>query len=105
MILHRLVELELDNLERQFPGKALFSMDDYAALYGIVRREAPRHARRHGVPFVKEGGRYYITSIDLATYRAQKKQGMGTPTIQNAQNDEMKNRRGFTRAAQERQIG
>ena len=106
--LHPLIRQELDSFSLQFPSKSHINLDQYAELYGISRRNASQHLRRRGIPYTKEGRDVYISLIDLATYKAQRKQGVNNPIItkpspgQLAQ--EMKNRRGFSQMAQKKQL-
>ena len=73
MPINPLVKAELDNLAIQFPGQSQINLDQYAELYGIKRREAPHHVRRRGIPATKEGKNLYISILDLATYKANRK--------------------------------
>lgn len=105
MNLHPLVRKELDNLEIQFPNKALLTLDDYAALYSIKRRWASRHLKRHGIPSTKEGRDIYVSVLELATHRARlKAEAAGTIIVEPLGRDEMKNRSGFRQMAARRQL-
>ncbi len=101
-----LVKAELDNLQLQFGNKSSLTLDDYAVLYGIGRRNASRHLRRRDIPVSKEGRELYISMLDLAIYKVKHKSGSNGPAIPIVKNDaaEMKRRRGFSQAAARRQL-
>ena len=105
--LHPLVQQELDSLELQFPGQAQINLDQYAAMYNVRREKASRHLRMRGIPASKEGRELYISTLDLAIYKAQRKLGQTAPLVlgRRTYEEEMQSRRGFSRAAEDRQIG
>ena len=107
MAQHPLIKAEHDNLLIQFPGRALINLDEYAELFRISRRLASQHLHRRGIPYTKIGRIVYVNLTDLATYLAQCKQGVNTPKIMSSINykEEMKRRRGFSQAAEKRQLG
>jgi len=106
MTLHPLIRRELDALELQFPGQAYLTLDDYAALYKIKRKDAAQHLHRRGIKCSKEGRSIYINILDLATYKAQRKNGTEPLSVgfQGTVADEMRNRRGFFQLAQRKQL-
>ena len=101
------VKAELDNLERQFGNKSHLDLDDYCALFNIKRRAASVHVRNHEVPYIKMGNRaMFIPVLELALYMAKKKAGQeGRIIVAPKQENEMKNRRGFSKAAHKEQLG
>lgn len=104
--MHPLIKAELDNLQLQFGAKTTLTLDDYATLYGIDRRNASQHLRRRKIPYSKEGKGVYISLLDLATYKARCKCGNKTPLNTGIPNyaDEMKRRRGFSQKVEQRQL-
>ncbi len=100
------VRLELDNLEIQFPGQSQITLDQYAKLYQINRGYASQHLRRRGIPATKEGRQIYISTLDLAIYKAQRKLGnetridIDTRTVA----EKMNSRRGFNKMAERRML-
>ena len=103
--MHKLVKAELDNLELQFPGKCQLDLDQYAELYNIGRRTASRHLRRRGIPATKEGRELYISTLDLAIYKARCKIGPNAPLLQEIDyKTEMRSRRGINQIADKRQL-
>ena len=97
--MHPDIKRELDNLEIQFPGQSQLNLDEYAALYKIKRQYASQHLRRRGIPVAKEGGRLYISMLDLAEYKAECKAKTQNRLIIKPFDyaEEMKNRRGFSK--------
>jgi len=104
--MHPLIKAELDNLAIRFPGQSQINLDEYAELYGIKRQGASRHLRRRKIPVTKEGRGLYISMIDLATYKAQTKSGVASPKLIGPRDlkEEMKQRRGFSQQANQRQL-
>jgi hypothetical protein len=104
--MHPAIKAELDNLKLQYGSKSMLTLDEYAELYGIKRGQASQHLRRKKIPFVKEGKFIYIMILDLATYRAQRKQRGNAPLASPFQNqaDEMKRRRGFNQIKERKQL-
>lgn len=105
--LHPAIRHELDALEIQFPGKAYLTLDDYAALYNIDRHYASKHLKRKGIPATKEGQSIYVSTLDLAIYKANRKLGNKAPLLADKMDvkDEMRRRRGFAQLAERRQLG
>jgi len=102
--MHRLIKLELDNLEIRFPRQSQINLDEYAELYKIKRKDASRHLRRRNIPATKEGRSLYISMLDLATFKAQRKSGdKSIKYIVKGEND-TKRRRGFCQMADQRQL-
>ena len=100
------VKAELDNLQIQFGNKAYLTLDDYADLSGIDRRYASRYVRRRNIPVSKEGRKLYISMLDLAIYKVKCKTGVPAQTVATRSNaDEMKSRRGFSKAAERKAMG
>ena len=101
------VKLELENLQLQFGSKAMLTLDDYAALYGIDRRFASTHLKKRQIPYTKEGRELYVSVLDLATYKAQRKLGADFPVAHKGSvtNEDMKRRRGFNQMAEKRRYG
>ena len=84
MALYPLVAQELENPALQFAGQSQIDLDQYAELYGVQRKFAARHLRRRGIPASKEGRELYISILDLAIYKAQRKLGdTATPLVLN----------------------
>ena len=105
--MHPLIKTELENLQLQFGNKTTLTLDDYAELYKINRRNASQHLKRRKIPYSKEGKEVYISLLDLATYKAKcKNSGQEAPIFQSTKNpsEEMKRRRGFSQMAEKRQI-
>jgi len=104
--MHPLIKQELDNLEIQFPNRAMLTLDDYADLYQIERRNASRHCRRRGVPVIKEGRELYISTLDLAIYKAQRKaKATGNIIVLPQDPKGVARKGGFGQAADRRQLG
>ena len=104
--LHPLIRAELDNLSLAFPGQSQINMDEYAWFYKIDRRAAPQHLKRRGIPYTKEGRWIYVSLLDLAKYKAQRKHGTNLPSYGApvSHEQEMKNRRGFAAMALKKQL-
>ena len=104
--LHPLIRAELDNLMLQFPQQSQINLDQYAELYKLGRRNVSQHLRRRGIPYTKEGKNVYISLLDLAKYKAQRKHGASLPSYGApvSHEQEMKNRRGFSAMALKKQL-
>ena len=104
--LHPLIRAELDNLSLAFPGQSQINMDEYAWLYKISRRAAVQHLKRLGIPYTKEGRQIFVSLLDLAKYKAQRKHGINLPSYGApvSHEQEMKNRRGFAAMALKKQL-
>jgi hypothetical protein len=94
--MHPEIKRELDNLAIQFGNRAVLTLSDYAELYSIDRQHAGQHLHRRGIPFAKEGRQIYISTLDLAAYRAKRKATIEKRVIIEPFNyaEEMKARRG-----------
>ena len=103
MKLHPAIKTELDNLQLLYGTQAYLDLDDYSVLYKINRRDAAQHLKRKGIPYSKEGREIYISMLDLATYKAQRKRG-GPNLVVHPEQLDMSRRRGFAKAAEERQL-
>ena len=99
MTINSSVQAELENLQIQFGKQSMLTLDDYAELYRIPRHRASQHLRRRGIPAIKEGKSLYISMLDLAKYKADRKEGRPTGlTLATASyEDRMKSRRGFSK--------
>jgi len=95
--MENIVKTELENLQLQFGDKTMLTLDDYAKLYNLNRRNVSQHVRRRGIPYTKEGKEIYISLMDLAEYKAKHKNGITQqpPAPFSNQGAEMKRRRGF----------
>ena len=101
--MHKIVKEEYERITRQFPNKEYLSLDDYAALFGIPRRNASRHLRNTGMPIHKLGtvkgsaknAALYVAAVVVAEYLARCKGGVKEPLFKPITLDDMKDRRGF----------
>ncbi len=98
------VKAELYNLQLQFGVKTMLTLDDYAQLYGISRRNASTHLRRKQIPFTKEGKELFVSVLDLAIYKAQRKSGPDLARNIGPKED-MSRRRGFSQMAEKHRYG
>ena len=103
MKLHPAIKTELDNLQLLYGMQAYLDLDDYSVLYKIKRRDAAQHLKRKGIPYSKEGREIYISMLDLAAYKAQRKHGGLTLMVKPEQLD-MNRRRGFAKMHEERHL-
>jgi DNA polymerase III epsilon subunit-like protein len=114
--MHPAIKEELDMLRERFPGKSEATLDDWAAYFGIDRRNAPRHFNREtqdgktiGHKKIGKRGSPVIPMLDFAYWLAQRKVVDGMPLVLNGGGNiktEMKRRRGFCAPQHEyRQLG
>ena len=109
--MHRLIQIELERIQKSFPGQGYITLDEYAEFFSISRRNASRHPRSLDIPIYKMGkaknSPLLIAVEDIAEYFARCKQGKNQPLIKSSSDIKqvMKDRRGFNQAAVSNKVG
>jgi len=104
--IHPAILEELEQLRERFPGKSELSLDEYAAYFGIGRKNAARHFNqanegRYKIGHKQIGRKIIIPMIDFAFWLAQQKVVDGMPIVLLGDVKEaMKRRRGFSSTPQ-----
>jgi len=71
----RQINAELDNIQLQFPFQAYLTLDDFAKLFQISRRNASIYLHRWGIPHRKVGKTITISATELAEWYVKHKLG------------------------------
>ena len=95
----------LDSLERKFPGKALYTMEDCAELFGVTKENMKRFLKRRKIPTVGDAKMIRVEVMDIALYLARSKaERDGRLALWQAKYKDIDKEKPYTKQAYIRQI-